>query len=897
MKKTSFKTISKSQRLGMSSADIEFLRNAASMDSPAVYDLMESDEKGLSQEEAEDRILKFGLNEVDYDRSPSWVKQLIKSFVNPFILILLSIVIISYIMDVWLVVQGEKDYKTVLVISIMVLISGLLSFFQEYRSNRAAEQLKNMVKTTAAVLRKYVGRNELDMKMLVPGDVVYLSAGDMIPADCRIVQSIDLFIGQSMLTGESLPIEKSANAISEIGNKPVIELNNLCFMGTTVESGAATAVVITTGSSTYFGSIGRSLVGENPATSFDLGINKVSTLLIRFMLIMVPVIFLVNGLVKGDWMEALLFSIAVAVGLTPEMLPVIVTANLAKGALSMSKQKVIVKRLNAIQNIGAMDMLCTDKTGTLTLDKIVLEQHLNVFGVEDDEVLKWAYLNSYHQTGLVNLMDKAVLEHVELNDYLKVKEYYQKVDEIPFDFQRRRMSIILKQKNNTHLLICKGAVEEMLSLCTHSFNPGEDRQLHIKRDEIIQITSEMRAGVLETANKLNEKGLRILLLAIREFDGDHPLNYGVADESNLIFTGFIGFLDPAKPSAKPSIAALRKLNVPVKVLTGDNDTVTKKICTDVGIPIQNIILGDELDLISDEELTARVDDISIFAKMSPLQKVRIVKSLKAKGHTVGFLGDGINDAPALKEADVGITVDTAVDIAKESSDIILLEKDLMVLKKGVEYGRQTFGNIIKYIKMATSSNFGNVFSILGASAFLPFLPMLPIQILVQNLLYSVSQTSIPWDKMDTDYLEKPKKWDASGIRKFMIYIGPTSSIFDYILFAVMFFIFKANNPEHQSLFQTGWFVEGLLSQTLIVHMIRTKKIPFIQSWASAPVIALTSLIMIIGIIIPFTPLAEILYMQPLPLAYFPWLLGILTAYCLLIQYMKNWYIRKFNQWL
>ncbi|MDD3721136.1 MAG: magnesium-translocating P-type ATPase [Lutibacter sp.] len=881
----------------MNTAAVSKLQTASQGDAHSVYTLMESSKEGISQATAEERITKFGLNEVAHEKAPSWFKQLVKSFVNPFIFILLAIAIISFMIDVWWATSGEKDFKTVIVVGAMIIISGLLSFFQEYRSNRAAEQLKSMVKNTAAVLRKDLGRNEIPMSYIVPGDVVYLAAGDMIPADCRIVESIDLFISESMLTGESLPVEKTSSAIEDSNNKRPLALANLCFMGTNVISGAATAVVISTGNNTYFGNIGKSIVGKSPETSFDIGINKVSVLLIRFMLVMVPIIFLINGLVKGDWMEALLFSIAVAVGLTPEMLPVIVTANLAKGAMSMSKHKVIVKRLNAIQNLGAMDMLCTDKTGTLTLDKIVLEQHLNVFGAEDDEVLKWAYLNSFHQTGLANLMDKAVLDHVELKDYLKVEKDFEKIDEIPFDFQRRRMSVILKQKNGKHLLIAKGAVEEMLDLCTHSFNPGEDRQLHIELDEIVRMDEAMRKNVLETSVALNEKGLRILLLAIREFDGDHPLNYGVTDESNLIFTGFIGFLDPAKPSAKPSIEALHKLHVEVKVLTGDNETVTKKICKDVGIPIQNIMLGDELALISDEELTARVDDISIFAKMSPLQKVRVVQSLRAKGHTVGVLGDGINDAAALKEADVGITVDNAVDIAKESSDIILLEKDLMVLKEGVLYGRRTFGNIIKYIKMATSSNFGNVFSILGASAFLPFLPMLPIQLLVQNLLYDISQTSIPWDKMDEDYLETPKKWEPEGIRRFMIYIGPTSSIFDYAMFAIMFFVFKANSPEHQSLFQTGWFVLGLLSQTLIVHMIRTKKIPFIQSWASAPVVALTSLVMVIGIIIPFTPIADMLYMEPLPLAYFPWLIGILVAYSFLIHFVKNWYIRKFSSWL
>lgn len=511
--------------------------------------------------------------------------------------------------------------------------------------------------------------------------------------------------------------------------------------------------------------------------------------------------------------------------------------------------------------------------------------------------LKWAYLNSFYQTGLVNLMDEAVLEHAEIHDFLNVEDDYEKIDEIPFDFMRRRMSVILKQKNGKHLMITKGAVEEMLDICSHCFNPGNNRQLHIEKDEVVILDKKKRENIYEITSSLNANGLRVLVLAIKEFDGDHLLTYGVDDEKGMTLTGFIGFLDPAKPSAKSSIEALHKLNIEVKVLTGDNEIVTKKICQDVGIPVKNIMLGRELEMISDEELTEQVNDISIFAKLSPLQKVRVVQSLRAKGHTVGVLGDGINDAPALKEADVGITVDNAVDIAKESSDIILLEKDLSVLHKGVVYGRLTFGNIMKYVKMATSSNFGNVFSILGASAFLPFLPMLPIQLLVQNLLYDFSQISLPWDKMDEDFLESPKEWEPKGIRRFMLFIGPISSIFDYVLFAVMFFVFKANSPEHQNLFQTGWFVVGLLSQTLIIHIIRTKKIPFIQSWASAPVVASTSLVMLIGLTIPFTPFASVLSLVPLPLAYFPWLVGILIAYSLLTQVIKNWFIRKYNGWL
>jgi len=881
---------------GLDDSSANKLKDASSIDTGAFFIAFDSNPEGLLLEVVEEKLEKFGLNEVHHEQAPSWVKQLIESFINPFIGILIIIAVISYVLDVWMAKPGEGDYKTVIVVGVMVMISSLMRFFQEYRSNRAAEQLKSMVKTTATVLRKETGKKEIDIKELVPGDIIFLSAGDMIPADCRIIQSKDLFVSQAMLTGESMPVEKRFLPVMDAFSKSALELDNICFMGTNVVSGSATAMIVNTGNQTYFGSLSKTIIGKRAETSFDKGVNKVSYLLIKFMLIMVPLVFLINGFVKHNWWEALLFAIAVAVGLTPEMLPMIVTANLAKGAMTMSKRKVIVKRLNAIQNIGAMDILCTDKTGTLTMDKIVLERHLNIFGDDDDEVLKWAYLNSFHQTGLKNLLDVAILEHVELLDYLKVAEHFQKVDEIPFDFQRRRMSVILKQKNGKHLLICKGAVEEMLDLCTHAFDPGEDKELHIENDKVIPIDEAVRENVLSTSKRLNKEGLRVLLVAIKEFD-ERALTYSVEDEKNMTLTGFIGFLDPAKPSAKDSIEALQKLGVTLKVLTGDNEIVTKKICRDVGIPYTQIILGNDLEQMTDESLLEQIDNVSIFAKLSPVQKSRVVKLLQFKGHTVGFMGDGINDAAALRDADVGISVDTAVDIAKESADIILLEKDLMVLRKGVIYGRRTFGNIIKYIKMTASSNFGNMFSMLGASAFLPFLPMLPVQILVQNLLYDVSQVSIPWDVMDEEFIQQPKKWDASGITRFMIYIGPISSIFDYATFAVMYFFFKANSIEHQSLFQSGWFIEGLLSQTLIVHMIRTRRVPFFQSWATAPVIVLTSVIMIIGIAIPFSPFAAALKMQPLPLSYFPWLFGILISYCFLTQYVKTLVIRKFKQWL
>ncbi|ROH90165.1 magnesium-translocating P-type ATPase [Chryseobacterium cucumeris] len=889
--------LKKSSNKNLNSAALVKLKEAAAENEKMVYALLETSEEGLSENTVKDRLKIYGKNEIATQKAPSWVKQFAHSFFNPFNYILACIAIISLFIDAILVPAGEKDFSTSIIISVMLLFSTVLRFIQEFRSNKAAEALKKMVKTSCLTKRKFNESEEIEITEIVPGDIIVLSAGDMVPADCRILKSKDLFISESIHTGEALPVEKNALPIKDAQYRNPLSLQNICFMGTNVVSGSATVVVANTGIFTYFGSISRSLASKRPETAFDIGVNKVSYLLIRFMLIMTPVIFLINGLVKGDWMQALLFAIALAVGLTPEMLPMIVTANLAKGAVNMSKKKVIVKRLNAIQNIGAMDILCTDKTGTLTLDKIVLETHLNVRGIEDDEVLKWGYLNSFHQTGLKNLLDQAVLDHAEVHNMMRADELYQKVDEIPFDFERRRMSVILNTSKGKHLMICKGAVEEMLPLCQYALDPGDDRSLHVENDNSVPLDDLMKQQIIRMSEKLNAEGLRVLLIAIREFDGDHPLNYSVADENKLTLTGFMGFLDPAKPSAEPSIKALHKLGVEVKVVTGDNDIVAKKICHDVGIPINTIMLGDELEHMTDEELCKDMDLYSVFAKVSPLQKQRIVKILRSKGHTVGFMGDGINDAAAIKEADVGISVDTGADIAKESADIILLEKDLMVLRSGVIYGRRTFGNIVKYIKMTASSNFGNMFSMIGASALLPFLPMLPLQILTQNLLYDVSQSSIPWDTMDKDFLEKPKKWEAASIKKFMLYIGPLSSIFDYVTFVVLFFIFKANTPEQQGLFQTGWFVEGLLSQTLIVHIIRTKKIPFIQSWAATPVVALTSLIMLIGIMVPFTPMAVYLKMQPLPLSYFPYLIGILTGYCVLTQFVKQWFIRKFGQWL
>jgi len=851
---------------------------------------------GLTSEQAENFLLEYGLNEIETDKAPSWFVQLFIAFITPFNGVLIAVALVAFFTDVWLLNPSDREYKTVTMVTVMILLSSMIRFWQEYRSNLAAMQLKNMISTTANVLRKGIGQVEIEIKKIVPGDIIYLSAGDMIPADGRILQSKDLFVSQSMLTGESMPVEKKENTLTSVADKSVIELDNICFMGTNVQSGSAKLLIVNTGRNTYLGSIGKAISDKRQETSFDKGVNSVSWMLIRFILVMVPLVFLINGLTKHDWVEAFLFALTVAVGLTPEMLPMIVTTNLAKGAVMMGKKKVIIKKLNAIQNLGAMDVLCTDKTGTLTMDKIVLQLHRNVFGEHDLEVLKWAYLNSYYQTGLKNLLDRAVLEHGDVHELLNVEQRFKKIDEIPFDFSRRRMSVILEQESGRQLLICKGAVEEMLSVCTHSYDPGDDRQLHIENDQAMLLTEDLRKKILELRDEYNAEGMRVLLIAVREFDQRLP-NYTIEDESNLTIAGFIGFLDPPKTTASSSISEMKKLGVDIKVLTGDNEMVTQKVCKDVGIDVEGILMGSIIDQIDDQLLQEKIKTTNIFAKLTPLQKSRIIQLIKKNGHTVGFLGDGINDAIALKDADVGISVDTAVDIAKESADIILLERDLTVMNDGIKYGRRTFGNIMKYIKMTSSSNFGNMFSVLGASAFLPFLPMMTVQILAQNLLYDISQISIPWDQMDEEFISTPQKWNASGISKFMMFIGPISSIFDYLTFALLFFYFHYNSVPEQSFFQSGWFIEGLLSQTLIVHMIRTRKIPFFQSTATLPVVTLTSFIMLVGMYLPFSPFASSLKMQPLPVAYFPFLIAILIGYSLLTQMTKNWFIKKFNYWL
>jgi Mg2+-importing ATPase len=859
---------------------------------------------GLTQDDAVERLEQFGVNQVAHEKAPHALVQLIAAFNNPFIFVLMVLAAISFFTDYWLPARRgeETDLTGVIIILVMVSLSGLLRFWQEYRTNKAAETLKSMVRTTATVLRRssYSAQPltlELPIRELVPGDIITLSAGDMIPADVRLLASRDLFISQAILTGEAIPIEKY-DAMGNVSQKSsendvssehaLLELSNICLMGTNVASGTATAVVVATGGRTYFGSLAKSIVGSRSQTAFDRGVNSVSWLLIRFMLVMVPIVLLINGFTKGDWSEAALFALAVAVGLTPEMLPMIVSSNLAKGAIAMSRRKVVVKRLNAIQNFGAMDVLCTDKTGTLTQDRIILEHHLDVSGAKDNEVLHLAWLNSFHQSGMKNLMDQAVIRFGRGKPGIEALGRFSKVDELPFDFVRRRLSIVVEDENHQQRLICKGAVEEMLEIATH-VREGQ---------QILPLDQARRDALQALAAQYNEDGFRVLVLATRELgEQKNALPLSVADERDMVIQGLLTFLDPPKESAQEAIAALQENGVAVKVLTGDNPVITCKICRDVGLEPGEPLSGPQIAEMDDATLAREVEQRTVFTKLTPLQKSRVLKMLQANGHTVGFLGDGINDAPALRDADVGISVDTGTDIAKESADIILLEKNLMVLEEGVIKGRETFGNIIKYLNMTASSNFGNVFSVLVASAFIPFLPMLAIHLLIQNLMYDISQLSLPWDKMDKEFLRKPRKWDAKNIGRFMLWIGPTSSIFDITTYALMWFVFAANSVEHQALFQSGWFIEGLLSQTLVVHMLRTQKIPFIQSTAALPVLLTTILVMALGIYLPFSPLGALVGLQPLPWEYFPWLAGTLISYCVVAQMMKRFYIRRFGEWL
>lgn len=897
----------------------EWLQFAATNAAEELLKILHTSTAGLDTEAVLVSRSKYGSNKVTREKKKSLAKRLAGAFINPFTAILFCLAIVSTMTDMVFpyyslfgCVPEDFDPLTVVIILTMVVISGTLRFVQESRSGNAAEKLLAMITTTCTVTRKDREKIEIPMDDLVVGDIVHLSAGDMIPADVRILEAKDLFISQSSLTGESEPIEKTALRCSE--KESVTEYGNIAFMGSNVISGSARAVVISTGDRTLFGSMASAIAGEAVETSFTKGVNAVSWVLIRFMLVMVPLVFFINGITKGDWLQAFLFGISVAVGLTPEMLPMIVTTCLAKGAVSMSEKQTIVKNLNSIQNFGAIDILCTDKTGTLTQDQVVLEYHLNVNGEDDTRVLRHAYLNSYFQTGYKNLMDLAIIRRTEEEEaadasLLDLSENYVKVDEIPFDFRRRRLTTVVQNKEGKTQMVTKGAVEEMLSICSFAECDGTVQPL----------TNALRSRILETVDELNDKGFRVLAIAQKN-NPSTTEDFGVQDERDMVLIGYLAFLDPPKESTSAAIQALKDHGVTTKILTGDNDKVTRTICRQVGLEVRNMLLGVDIDHMNDMELAAAAEKTDVFAKLTPEQKARIVSVLRANGHTVGFMGDGINDAAAMKSADIGISVDTAVDVAKESADIILLEKDLMVLEQGIIEGRKTYANMIKYIKMTASSNFGNMFSVLAAAALLPFLPMMSVHLILLNLIYDLSCTAIPWDNVDEEFIAIPRKWDASSVGKFMIWIGPTSSVFDFTTYLFMYFVFcplfvsgglrfnelaahysgaelLAMQARYIGLFQAGWFVESMWSQTLVIHMIRTPKLPFIQSRASAPLTLLTMAGIGLITLIPFTPLGAELGFVALPAAYFAYLIPCILLYMVLATVLKKAYVRRYGELL
>ncbi|MCX7785923.1 MAG: magnesium-translocating P-type ATPase [candidate division WOR-3 bacterium] len=841
--------------------DFDYIRTTPDF----IFEKLQTSIKGLTDLEAQKRLEIYGYNEPVHKKEKSIVIKILEKFLNPLVIVLLVIAVFS-------IFFGEK-ISAVLVI-LMAMMSVGLSFSQEYRAGKEAEKLSELVQTTATVCRN--GKlKEVKITEIVPGDIVNLSAGDIIPADLRIISCKDLFVNQSTLTGESFPVEKIGEPILP-ANHSISELTNIAFMGSSVVSGSGVGIVIKTGIATQFGELSQKLTTIRIQTSFEKGIHQFTILMIRSMLILIAVIFLINTIFKHNMIEALLFSLAVAVGLTPQMLPMIVAINLSKGAIAMAKKQVIVKRLNSIQNLGAMDVICTDKTGTLTLDRIILEHHCDVARRENEDVLRYAYINSFYQTGLKNLLDQAILRH----EKLLVKEY-KKVDEIPFDFSRKLMSVVV-EVNGQHMLIAKGAPEEIFKRCTKYELEGV----------ILDIGDWILADLKEEYDSLSAQGFRVLAIAYKNIINKQSL-YSKADEKELILKGYVAFLDPPRPTAKRTIAALKKMGIEFKVLTGDNELVTKKICSEVGLDVMGLLTGEQVEKITDDELKDLVEKNNIFARLSPIQKERIIRALHANKHIVGYLGDGINDALALKASDIGISVNNAVDIAKESADIILLKKSLMVLRDGIIEGRKTFGNIVKYIKMGSSSNFGNMISMTGASLFLPFLPMRPIQVLLNNFLYDISQVAIPTDKVDSEYLSKPRPWQVDSIKKFMITFGPVSSIFDFITFAVLYFIFKAK-VYNQELFHTGWFLESLITQTLVIHIIRTGKIPFIESRPSKFLMFTSIFIVATGLLIPFSPLAKPFGFIKPPSLYFPVLFTIVGVYLLVVQVVKKWFIHKFG---
>lgn len=874
---------------------------------------------GLEPGKVEENRSEYGSNKVTREKKKTLPQRLAGAFINPFTAILFCLALVSSFTDMIFphfslfgCVPKDFDCLTVVIILTMVFLSGTLRFVQESRSGNAAEKLLAMITTTCTVTRKGQEMAEIPLDEVVVGDIVHLSAGDMLPADVRILDAKDLFVSQASLTGESEPIEKIP-MVNETRDA-ITDYTNIAFMGSNVISGSASAVVVTVGDHTLFGSMASEVAHEAVETSFSKGVNAVSWVLIRFMLVMVPLVFVANGITKGDWLSAFLFGISIAVGLTPEMLPMIVTTCLAKGAVSMSKKQTIVKNLNSIQNFGAIDILCTDKTGTLTQDKVVLEYHLNVNGEDDLRVLRHAYLNSYFQTGYKNLMDVAIIQKTEEEEaddpqLVDLSEHYVKVDEIPFDFARRRLTTVVQNRDGKTQMVTKGAVEEMLSICSFAECDGKVRPM----------TKELKSRILATVDDLNEKGFRVL--AIAQKSNPSPAGaFGVTDECDMVLMGYLAFLDPPKESTADAIKALKAHGVTTKILTGDNDKVTRTICKQVGLKVRNMLLGSDLENMSDQELAKAAETTDVFAKLTPGQKARVVSVFRENGHTVGFMGDGINDASAMKSADIGISVDTAVDVAKESADIVLLEKDLMVLEEGIIEGRKTYANMIKYIKMTASSNFGNMFSVLAASALLPFLPMESLQLIFLNLIYDLSCTAIPWDNVDEEFISVPRKWDASSVGSFMMWIGPTSSVFDWMTYIFMYFVFcplfvskgvlyndlashfagadlVRMQTVYVAMFQTGWFIESMWSQTLVIHMIRTPKLPFIQSHASAPLTLMTFTGIGVLTIIPFTTFGRMLGFVALPTAYFAYLIPCILLYMVLATSLKKAYVRHYGELL
>ena len=859
--------------------------------------------KGLDLEQVEENRDLYGENTITKGQEDSILKKIYESIINPFTIILLVIAFISLVTNVWLAKPGQEDPTTSIIIVVLVLISGGIRFVQELRSDKATTNLSKMIVNTATVIREGL-EQELPIDELVVGDLVKLSAGDMIPADIILFESRDFFVQQSGLTGESDAVEKLAlNKATGQNVDSLLEAESLAFMGTNVISGSATAMVLAVGDDTMMGAIEQTLNTYDEPTSFEREMNSISWLLIRLMLVMVPIVFFANGLTDGDWLEAGVFALSVGVGLTPEMLPMIITASLAKGSIIMAKEKVVIKKLNAIQDLGAIDILCTDKTGTLTQDEIVLEYPLDIHGDLDMAVLRRAYLNSHFQTGLKNLMDRAIIsrtekeakEHVILQN---LDTSFQKIDELPFDFERRRMSVIVKDDSNVVSMVTKGALEEMLNISTHVEYRGET----------IPITEDIRQEVLAEVGQLNRQGLRVLGVGYKS-DLREDYAYAVADESDMILTGYLAFLDPPKPSAAPAIQALLEHGVRTKILTGDNEKVTQAICEKVGLDVEHILLGADIDQMTDQELAEAVESVTVFAKLSPDQKARIILQLKKNGHGVGYMGDGINDAPSMKVADVGISVDTAVDIAKETADVILLDKDLMVLETGIVEGRKVYANMTKYIKMTVSSNFGNIFSLLVASIFLPFLPMAPVHLIVLNLVYDLSCVALPFDNVDQDFLKQPHTWEAKSITRFMVWMGPISSVFDILTFIFLYFIIvplvTGYHYVHGSesalqfiiLFQTGWFIESMWSQTMVIHMLRTAKVPFVQSRPAWLVILMTLVAAFFVTSLPYGPLVNILRLAPLGLPYFLFLICIIFLYMFSVTVIKKFYIKKYKEWL